>query len=307
MSTTAPASSQRPGFVAISTATGRSMDYTDFAFRTLHPPDVLIQIEEDLDNEDDPHYHPTYIDLATSIYDKAVAIDSMFDQQNVHFSAQDDDWESHWRKRVGTPLTRFRDQWLSLREIPPSGVQSHGSDPLAAGRRTGSLKKDLTRLGKTYFNSHPGPDNLASNIALHGDLNSVFNKYIEKREHTDDELMVLFNKVIWRLNLMADADEYILAMGLKFAKCSEYILPINRHMHSDKDKLQKRAEENKATQLLPSIQAYKVVNDDVIRSKLVTCFRALRGVGHKLHVKAHAIKHKMSDAATASVEDIPTF
>lgn len=63
----------------------------------------------------------------------------------------------------------------------------------------------------------------------------------------------------------------------------------------------------RATELLPSIQAYRVVNDDAIRSKLVTCSRALEIVGHKLHVKAHAIKHKESDAAADSVEEIPTF
>lgn len=40
---------------------------------------------------------------------------------------------------------------------------------------------------------------------------------------------------------MADADEYILAMGLKFAKCGECVLPTDRNLHPNKYELYVRA------------------------------------------------------------------
>lgn len=70
----------------------------------------VIQVEEDEELDQDPRAHTTYIELAVLIYDKATSMDTFFVDQNVDFSAQDDDWEVHWRRRTGTPLTKLKDR-----------------------------------------------------------------------------------------------------------------------------------------------------------------------------------------------------
>lgn len=139
---------------------------------TIAPPllSQLIDIEENEDAEDAPSSHPTYIDLVTSIYDRAITLDTFFKDQNVHFSAQDDDWEVHWKSRTGIPLARLKERWECLRQIPPSETRSTGEHSLA-NRQKGSLQRELHRFAVEYLNARPGRHNVASNLALYGRLN----------------------------------------------------------------------------------------------------------------------------------------
>ncbi|KAF9889172.1 hypothetical protein FE257_007661 [Aspergillus nanangensis] len=193
----------------------------------------LIKLEENEQEDEDPRAHPSYIDLARSIYDMAIGMDTFFQDQNVHFSAQDDDWAAHWRSRTGTPLAKFKERWEMLREIPPSGTRlTDGAHPIG-NRRLGSLKHDLQRFATEYLNARPGRDSLASNTGLHGRLNQFFRN--NPLVLTPDQIQRMLETVTFRLNMMADADEYIQAMGLQYPSCFGFC--IEEH---DKSTIQNR-------------------------------------------------------------------
>lgn len=177
----------------------------------------LIDIEEKENAEDAPSSHPTYIDFATSVFDKAITFDTFFKDQNVHFSAQDDDWEAHWKSRTGIPLARLKERWECLRQIPPSGTKSTGGEHSLANRQTGSLQRDLHRFAVEYLNAKPGRNNVPSNHTLYARLNKFF-KW-DPASCTTETVQDLLNKVVYRLNMMADADEYVEAMGFKYPSC----------------------------------------------------------------------------------------
>lgn len=177
----------------------------------------LIDIEENENAEDDPSSHPTYIDFATSIYDKAITFDTFLKVQNVHFSAQDDDWEAHWKSRTGIPLAKLKERWECLRQIPPSGTKSTGGEHSLANRQTGSLQRDLHHFAVEYLNAKPGRNNVPSNHTLYARLNKFFKG--DPASCTTETVQDLLNKVVYRLNMMADADEYVEAMGFKYPSC----------------------------------------------------------------------------------------
>ncbi|OJJ42725.1 hypothetical protein ASPZODRAFT_125140 [Penicilliopsis zonata CBS 506.65] len=317
--------------------------------------DQLIKIEEAQDAEESAKSHLMYSELVSAIYDKATELDTFFKDQNIQFSTQDDDWESHWRPRTGTPLAKFKDHWEMLRQIPPSSVcvdHTTGGRHPTSTRRVGSLQNDLHRFAAEYFRAKPGRSGLSSNVALHSALYR-FSQGFPEADDTE-HLQSMLNQVIYRLNMMRDADEFVGAMGFEFPSCLGYsiqddykpsatsqakrdvawnhlkrvkLFPISAPYFTHftkpqnylaivlaercesttamKEKIAKALEwkEIKASQLLPNVQAYKIINDEQIRSKLHACYEGLREAGHRLYVRAGVLTRPCPHEFL----DIPTF
>lgn len=209
----------------------------------------LIKIESNEDSDDDPRSHPTYISLATSIYDMATSMDTFFADQNVHFSAQDDDWESHWRKRTGIPLVRFRSRWEDLRKISSGNVRMVGEAGRSIStRRVGSLEIDINRFAESYFEAKPGRDNLGTNVSVHGAIARYRRGDLEQA----GTLQSLLEVIIYRLNMMKDADEYIAAMGFSVPSCHGFDMAASDYQSNP----QKRASWNAALNHLRRVQLF---------------------------------------------------
>ncbi|KAL1963676.1 hypothetical protein VTN77DRAFT_7880 [Rasamsonia byssochlamydoides] len=97
----------------------------------------LIDIEA-APEEQEVREHPTYIQLAHSIFETLKKIDRFREDQQTHFAAQDDEWETEYRRRLGLPLASYKDRWESLRKIPAIGGQGSGEGTIS---RTGHLRK----------------------------------------------------------------------------------------------------------------------------------------------------------------------
>lgn len=54
------------------------------------------------------YIHLTYISFARSIYDSYKRLDRFADERKVHFSAQDDQWVLHFKRRCGIPLSQLK-------------------------------------------------------------------------------------------------------------------------------------------------------------------------------------------------------
>ncbi|PTU25657.1 hypothetical protein P175DRAFT_0554889 [Aspergillus ochraceoroseus IBT 24754] len=318
----------------------------------------LIQIEEAAGSDNSPQSHPTYIDLATSIYDRAISLDTFFADQNVHFSAQDDDWEAHWRARVGTPLVQYKARWEMLRQVAPSGTGFPNANSTPSNRRLGSLKKDLGKLSREYFAANPGRDSLASNVSLHSGIAQVL-IFETPMFSTVEKIQSLLNKILYRLNAMKETDEYVQAMGLEFPSCLGYNIETQfrpsaavqarrdfayKHLLrvrifpspvaavrpaltkpskflaialaercSSQDEIEEKVEKAlewrklRANNLLPYLQAHKIMNESHIRSKLKACFAGLRDAGHRLYVKAQVMTPSHQGYTAVSTDEIPTF
>ncbi|KAM5462935.1 hypothetical protein MauCBS54593_007763 [Microsporum audouinii] len=111
------------------------------------------------------------------------SVDKFGYQHNISFSAQNDDWENHWRKRTGFPLVNLQSKWESLDAVPPRPSASLNRDPLADNEEevdsttladirgqygsASSYLRGLRRLARKYLQSSPGRDSLAPNTLLH--------------------------------------------------------------------------------------------------------------------------------------------
>ncbi|KAL1964885.1 hypothetical protein VTN77DRAFT_6238 [Rasamsonia byssochlamydoides] len=182
----------------------------------------LISIESALE-EQEVQDHPTYIQLAYSIFDTLTRIDSFGEHQQIHFSAQDDEWETAYRCRLGLPLISYKDRWEALRVIPPPGVRSPDSGSPSPGAiwKTGTLRKrrQLKDLARGYLASNPGLDELAPNLALHQKLRAIRDG---TKEFDAEGIDWLYNCVTNRLGAMHEADDVRERMGLKFPSIFEF-------------------------------------------------------------------------------------
>lgn len=158
---------------------------------------------------------PTYISFARSIYDSYKRLDRFADEQAIHFSAQDDQWGLHFKRRSGIPLSQLKSRWESLRSVPAGNYGSGGSDRLVTGTRLlGTVRKrsKVKYAARFYFdNANPGLHNAASNIALHGQLMRLLNG---KQKFSDEELDEIFETLRYRLDALAQADELATIMGV---------------------------------------------------------------------------------------------
>lgn len=173
-----------------------------------------IAIEESQDTAE-IRQDPTYISFAHSIYESYKRLDLFADEQKIHFSAQDDQWALHFKRRSGIPLSQLKSRWESLRSVPTGDYDSKGSDTHSTGTsRLGMIRKrSKVKYAARYYlhSANPGLDNAASNIALHGKLMRLLNG---KENFSDEELDSIFETLRYRLDALAQADELATIMGV---------------------------------------------------------------------------------------------
>ncbi|KAL3479810.1 hypothetical protein BJX99DRAFT_255246 [Aspergillus californicus] len=134
---------------------------------------AIIQTIVEVEQIDDIFQHLTYLGLSAAIYDKAVSLDRFIDEQKIYFSAQDDEWESHWAKRTGLPLVRYQDRWEELRIIPPMESSEAGETPIQSSRRVASAHHEFEIRATQYLDAKPGSSSRAGNVGLQGQINNL--------------------------------------------------------------------------------------------------------------------------------------
>ncbi|QKX55187.1 uncharacterized protein TRUGW13939_02279 [Talaromyces rugulosus] len=173
-----------------------------------------IAIEESQETAE-VHHDPTYISFAHSIYDLYKRLDRFSDERAIHFSAQDDQWGLHFKHRCGIPLSQLKSRWESLRSVPAGNYFAASSDELGMGTRLlGTVRKHskVKYAARFYLhNANPGQHNLASNIALHGQLMGLLNG---TRKFSDGELDDIFETLRYRLDALAQANSLATIMGV---------------------------------------------------------------------------------------------
>lgn len=205
---------------------------------------LVANIEEEGEEEQDVREHPIYRDLASSIFEAVKKINTMASAQGqgIHFSIQNDEWETYYQPRTGPPLTSFKERWEPLREIAPSDTESAGIDGDGDGAPVSSLKppsrtrRELQHRAKEYLSSHPGPDNLSLKLSLHQRLRGFLNG---TRQFTDEQIQQLLDTVIYRLTTLQEADEYVEVLGIEMPSSKVYAVEMwqpNEQESQDRDK-----------------------------------------------------------------------
>jgi hypothetical protein len=185
----------------------------------------IVAIEESGLNETEVRDHPTYISLALSIHESLKRLDTFANEQKIHFSAQDDAWESNYRHRLGLPLTHFKKRWETLRPIPPSPPAADSAE--GTSRMYGSLLRRRKRMlefrAREYLASYPGLDELAPNVSLHGRLRRLI---AGTQKFTPDQIDSLFSAVTYRLSVLHQADEITQDMNLNMGSIFNFCVEI---------------------------------------------------------------------------------
>jgi hypothetical protein len=92
---------------------------------------------------------------------------------DMYFGAQDDDWEHHYRARLGLKLVDYGQRWRALRQVTSTEdttQQPSQTGSFRFGRRRLTFKgahKHAVLLAHEYMASHPGHDSTAKNHWLH--------------------------------------------------------------------------------------------------------------------------------------------
>ncbi|KAJ5533874.1 hypothetical protein N7527_000128 [Penicillium freii] len=172
-------------------------------------------------DEDELTTSPTYINLCSSVYEAYKEHDPFYHIHGISFSAQDDKWDSEWRRRSGFPLVDYEKKWNELRQVSstkqPNGGESSTlpPDPTAPLGFTGSIGRGYQNVVKakagTYMDSFPGPDNTGAN-AVHSRL-----KQLLSGKKCDEEVLVYLNDNLdYRLAAMQLASQYVSFLELQF-------------------------------------------------------------------------------------------
>ncbi|CAG8897793.1 unnamed protein product, partial [Penicillium egyptiacum] len=144
--------------------------------------------------------HPTYVQLAKSVYDCVKDMGMLGDRQELFFSAENDEWELSYQPRLGLPLMSYKEKWQALRYVPPSSTPVPTNQGLPGADRR-PLKR-LQYLAEEYFAAQPGPDNSGQNIALHSCLRQALNG----ESFTKEKLLDLTENTAYRLGAMYEAE-----------------------------------------------------------------------------------------------------
>ncbi|KAK2804445.1 hypothetical protein FQN51_002088 [Onygenales sp. PD_10] len=183
--------------------------------KTLMDRDGLVLSDEECQ-------FPTYMKLSESIWDTLKQIDENAMDTGMVFSAQDDNWETEYRRRSGFPLLSYQNRWETLRILPRGEVDDSSPetalDPATslANSRTGSLKRRMVRhLGQIYLNSFPGLDDAGPNVALHNSLHFLIKDYNTKHLY-GPIIDKRFEQLLYRLDVMREADKMRQHMNVEF-------------------------------------------------------------------------------------------
>ncbi|KAJ5983221.1 hypothetical protein N7481_005320 [Penicillium waksmanii] len=170
------------------------------------------QMVEDIVSGDgitDTMKHPTYIQLAKSIHDSVKSMGLLGSTQQIYFSAENDEWETSYRPRLGLPLVSYEAKWNALRKVNPSPSSVNAP---TASRSGGRPLKRLKYLAQEYLESKPGADNLAPNLSLHGSLKRVLRGAMLPKEEVEE----LTEMTGYRLGSMYEADYLRKVVGLQY-------------------------------------------------------------------------------------------
>jgi hypothetical protein len=185
--------------------------------RTPGNPGMFTALNSMVENTDDGEPiddSPTYGQLAQSIFDAMNALQPNLPNR-VTFSAQDDKWDSEWRRRSGFPLVRYKELWEQLEMVPPGTPEGPEGKPGSAGGSISKAKQNVIRAkASAYMMSLPGSDAAGVN-AIHSRLK----KLIAGEQYDDDELKIFDAVIDYRYNLMRRATEYVFFLDLNFVDC----------------------------------------------------------------------------------------
>ncbi|KAK2792450.1 hypothetical protein FQN52_003385 [Onygenales sp. PD_12] len=205
---------------------------------------ISIDEEEELDRAE-VRNHPTYMGLADKIFETISKIQPLAGEQQVHFSAQNDEWEAHFGKRTGFSLDRFKDGWDSLRSIPSSGTQEFGAAGDVVGRR---IRRELKYRATEYLSSKPGRPNLGGNTILHSRLNRFVRR--EPQPGCRQGSLDLLNQVLYRLLRLQEAEEYVQIMGINMPSSKEFAVELWKGSPEQRDMKDQAMEYLRQTRLL---------------------------------------------------------
>ncbi|KAM5478574.1 hypothetical protein McanCB56680_006265 [Microsporum canis] len=176
----------------------------------------VMEIEEEGEDRMDVLTHPTYMDLAYSILE---SISNIHSEQYIHFSAENDEWETRCGKRKGFPLKYFKERWETLRIISPSDTNSPELGSSRWITFQSSIDRKLRHRAVEYLSSKPGADNISNNVWIHSRLR----RYLQGELQLDEQgTLDLLNLVLYRLSLLQGADEYIQIMGIEAPSIKEF-------------------------------------------------------------------------------------
>jgi hypothetical protein len=189
------------------------------ASRSLAVSAVLRCVIDD-ENLHEQTDHPTYIQFAHSVYESVTGMGLLGSHQEIYFSAENDEWESSYRRRLGLPLSSYEMRWLSLRFLSPSsssgpsspGGSSSGPAQQSLAKTGGRRIKRIQSLATEYFASHPRRDEFASNIGLHNKLKAVLKGATYPKNKLDD----LRDTVAYRLGAMHKAEYLREQAGIRY-------------------------------------------------------------------------------------------
>lgn len=183
---------------------------------------TLVGVEQSVQLNQGPEImeHPTYIQLASSIWSTLKAIDPTAEFQQMQFSAQDDRWEMEYRRRSGLPLLAFKERWDGLRRLPYGSIStatqtaSLGLQRSQTGDRRYSLKEGLVRdLGWGYLSSFPGWDEKGPNVGLHGRVRRLL---ADVQEFEEEDIDIMYDQLTYRLDAMREAERIRDSLHLDF-------------------------------------------------------------------------------------------
>jgi len=178
----------------------------------------------------------TYNEFARTIHHTLLTrVDRFGDRHEIHFSAQDDDWEASWTGRTGIPLQAFAERWDQLAtRTSTMAPSSHNRDPTAAGvtggvsslslseadpihrGRLGSAfggtvrtqKRYVKSLAKQFLQICPGIWTLGYGPKLHGTLQKFIKGPDKEFANTAEILCLLeyrFSMIMYAELLLAEA------------------------------------------------------------------------------------------------------
>ncbi|KAG5209995.1 hypothetical protein GTR04_5422 [Trichophyton interdigitale] len=169
----------------------------------------------------------TFSEFARTVHQLLLtSIDRLGYHHDIRFSAQNDDWESHWRKRTGVPLADFQSKWDSLDIVGARPTTILNRDPLAEDTEidnttladmraeygsSSSYITGLRRLARKYLQSCPGRDSLSPNTMLH---QQCFDLLARKREFSPGELGRIESALQYRMGMSFLANQLVVGFSL---------------------------------------------------------------------------------------------